>query len=198
MALGTNSEANSNIAVEDPLAPTILPESVIQDMTNEQMPQQNPYSNYEAIPIQQCVTQSDEPGAPESYFVYGVIIGFDSPEDQLAYQRHPDRGEIENTIAQAVMADGEETLRLEMNRDEDTDVYPDAGHDSFNENTILDFAVTVDNTIPMMNEAYGTNISGGFVSKESAELPPIVCESSEPLPDNVASTSYTNTSAYKM
>ncbi len=186
MTFNPDAQISLEDGQEDPLAPTTVPDGVLDGIVDSPSIQQNPYENYEVLHIGQCVSHYDEPDAPMSYFAYGVVIGFDSPEDHNAYINHPERSEIEATITSKIREDGEETLRLEIDRDESPEFYPDAGHDSFNDGTIGDFSVVVDETIASVNQDYGTNISGGFVPEQSAELPAVFfCGTGEPLPDDV-------------
>lgn len=184
MARDTNSSNSSVLQEQDRLAPSPLSDEIVQELTGIPPAQQNPYDHFEVIPVQQCIDHSEEWGTPAAFFGYGVVIGFDNAEEKQAFQDRPDRQEIENTLSEMIKADGAETLVFEMLRDEE---YPNASHRYFTPNTIGDFSIIVDETIPIINETYGTNISGGFVAERSGELPPIFCDSSEPLPDNIAS-----------
>lgn len=198
MTFNPNPQVSLDDGQDDPLAPTPVPDGAFDGVVDPSLSQQSPYEDFEILPIGQCVTHYDAPDAPVSYFAYGVVIGFDNPEDHSVYLNHPEQSEIEATIIDRIQEENEETLRLEIARDTDKESYPNAGHDSFNSGTIGDFSVSVDATIESINKDYGTNISGGFVPEQSAELPgAIFCETGEPVPDDVAAT-HTNTSIYKM
>lgn len=156
-----------------------LPPEVRSEITGEPVPQAS-FEHSHTIGNIQCVDGR--------MFGYGIEFGFNSAEDLEAFLEHPQRDEIENTIKQYIESENEETLRLEMNRDESLDVYPNADHESFNDGTIGDFQVSVDEIIPQINQAYGLNIAEGQVREESFETPDIgLCSGHEPLPDNVAS-----------
>lgn len=196
MSLGSSTPESAHSQEEfDPLAPSPLPDEMLQsyreleaNITGEPVPQVNPFDHYEVLPITQCVTSEYNDGDPEvtSWFSYQAVIGFSSQEDHESFQNHPKRAEIEDVIVGAITTENEETLRLEMIRDNEGN-YPDASHMTFNSGTIGDFQVTIDNNIPVINGMYGTNIAGGYVEEQSAELPPLIC--GNPEFDNVAENS---------
>lgn len=180
MSLGDT--ANINIAEDfrGATTPLIPPEAFENGFGVELPPRQdNPFAHDEVLGIQQCVDGR--------FFGYGVQLGFETPEDLQAFRDHPQRTEIEATIKEYIASENEETLFLEMERD-DGGAYSHADHESFNSGTLGDFQVSVDEIIPQINQAYGLNIQGGQVLQESVEVPalPGMCSEAEPLPDNVA------------
>jgi len=186
----TNSFEDINItsSFDGAVGELFSPED-LAEITGVAPAQVNPYDHFETIYIQQCVGNIDTPDQPERMFGYGVVIGFQSLEDAEGFRNHPDNGEIENTIKQFMRSDGKETLILEGERDQNKDIYPDADTEGFNDNTLGDFQISVDEIIPEINQTYGVNIEGGFVLEESVSIPalPGLCDAPQPLPDNVAS-----------
>lgn len=155
----------------------------LRDTLGLQQPgQDHPYEHYETLVIQQCVGGGD---VPARMFGYGVRIGFSNAEEHQAFTEHPDRSEIEQTILQHMRNDGEETLLIERDRDQGG-YYPNASPETFNDGTLGDFQVAIDDLLPELNKIYDLNIHGGYVLEESLDIPAIPgwCEE---VPDNVAS-----------
>lgn len=167
----------------------ILSPDAVQSLTGQMPEQVNPYQYFETIYMQQCDESPGSEYAPERFYSYGIVIGFENEEDANAYRNHPQHDEIEQTIEQFIKSENEETLRLEVERDQNSEFYPDADQESFNSGTIEDFQVSIDSVIPQINATYDLNIQGGFVTEQSLSVPamPFLCSGMEPIPENVAS-----------
>jgi hypothetical protein len=124
------------------------------------------------LPVSDCVPAfTDEDGIDheETAFSYGVVIEFSSYEDMSAFLGHPEREEMQNSITEYIKNQNRETLELEKQRDLNP-VYPDAGPETFNDGTLGDFQVSIDEIIPQINAQYGTNIASGYVLEDSTAI----------------------------
>lgn len=130
-----------------------------------------------SIEISQCVPETHfedtlyqgSPPTAEATFDYQIDLYFDSAEALAAFEAHPQRQEIVGTLKQSTIENGRETLILEQLRDRLSEIYPNADKESFNDNTIIDFATTLAPLINIINEQYGSNIRQGNIAEAAIE-----------------------------
>ena len=124
--------------------------------------------------VSDCVENlvyEDGSSAPDEEFHYSIRFKFANKADSDAVRNHPNSEEIANSIIAYMREHGNESLALELQRDQLTDVYPgETGYKSFTSGTVGDLNIVVEEMIPIINETYGLAIQNGEVSSRSQQV----------------------------